>query len=130
MKNKKILVLDDEPMVGNFIVDFLASKKFEDTHYFSNYENAIIFFYSNWRKIDLCILDIVMPKKNGILVYEEFRNVNPKIKALFISGYCPESLRSALDLAINENANRFLRKPFSIIDLNKTINEMLETCAD
>ncbi len=35
----------------------------------------------------LCILDMIMPKKNGRDAYDEIKKINPSIKALFASGY-------------------------------------------
>lgn len=49
----------------------------------------------NSGEIVLLILDAVMPKMNGKCVLELARQVNPRIKTLFVSGYPAEVLRKA-----------------------------------
>ena len=50
-------------------------------------EDAISKFLKHKRKVDLVMLDVVMPRKNGKEVYQYVRKIRPDIKALFTSGY-------------------------------------------
>ncbi|MBI5749612.1 MAG: PAS domain S-box protein [Nitrospinae bacterium] len=48
-------------------------------------EDAIEKFMENKEEIQLLLLDVIMPKKNGKEVYEEIKKINPGIKTLFLS---------------------------------------------
>jgi len=50
-------------------------------------DDAIAKFREHSRDIQLIVLDVVMPKKNGREVYDEARRIRPGIKAIFTSGY-------------------------------------------
>jgi CheY-like chemotaxis protein len=50
-------------------------------------EKAIRLFHENREGIQLLILDVIMPKKNGKEVFDEIRKVRPDMKAIFTSGY-------------------------------------------
>lgn len=73
--------------------------------------------------IDLVILDVVMPKKNGKEVYEEIKQVKPGIKALFVSGYTREIL---FEKGVYDNQYNFLPKPLSPNMLLVKIREVLD----
>lgn len=50
-------------------------------------DDAIEKFRENLESVDLLLLDVIMPKKNGKQVYEEARRLRPAIKAVFMSGH-------------------------------------------
>ncbi|MHC1697348.1 MAG: ATP-binding protein [Geobacteraceae bacterium] len=50
-------------------------------------DDAIEKFRENLETVDLLLLDVIMPKKNGKQVYEEARKMRPAIKAVFMSGH-------------------------------------------
>ena len=55
-----------------------------------NGEDAVQIFMSNKDKINILLLDIVMPIKSGKEAYEEIKKITPDIKVLFMSGYPPD----------------------------------------
>ena len=73
-------------------------------------EEAVSEFIRNKDKIHFLLFDLVMPKKNGYRAYEEIRQLNPDIKALFISGYAANILQ---DKKILEEAINYVSKPIS-----------------
>lgn len=61
-------------------------------------------------KIALLVLDVVMPKKNGMDAYNEIKEMKSDIKVLFMSGYTGDIV---LDKGIHENEFNFISKPLS-----------------
>lgn len=85
-------------------------------------EDAINQFMKYRDKIELLLLDAIMPKKNGKEAYEEIRKVKPGIKVLFMSGYTADLInrRGMLDDGLN-----FIPKPVSANTLLRKIREVL-----
>jgi two-component system, cell cycle sensor histidine kinase and response regulator CckA len=79
--------------------------------------------FKKTRRIDLLILDSVMPKKNGRQVYDEIRKINPNIKVLFISGYARDII---LDKGIEDGEFDFIAKPLSPVELLRKIRQVLD----
>ncbi|MFH0977164.1 MAG: PAS domain S-box protein [Spirochaetota bacterium] len=85
-------------------------------------EDAIMKFKNN-KNIDLCIIDSVMPKKNGRQVYDEVIKIKPDIKVLFTSGYTRDIV---LDKGIEEKEFNFLSKPLMPNELLQKVGEILD----
>ncbi len=86
-------------------------------------EKAVREFVSRKDRIDLLVLDVIMPGKNGREVFNEARRLNPRIKAIFTSGY-PEDLiarQGALEKGLH-----FIPKPSPINTLLRKIREVLD----
>jgi len=88
-----------------------------------NGEDAVKRFIENKDKVQLLLLDVIMPKKNGKEVYEEIRKTRPEIKALFMSGYATNIIQKK---GILEKGLNFILKPISPTKLLRTIREVLE----
>lgn len=88
-----------------------------------NGEDAIKRFIENKGGIELLLLDGVMPKKNGVEVYEEIRKIKPDMKALLLSGYTGDFLH---DKGIIEGGLNFISKPVSPQELMKKIREVID----
>lgn len=86
-------------------------------------EDAIVKFMKNKRRVDLVILDVVMPKRNGKEVYEEIKKNVPDLKALFTSGYTADVIhkKGVLDEKLN-----FISKPVSPKELLKKVREIID----
>lgn len=80
-------------------------------------------FMGNKDTIDLLLLDVIMPKKNGQKAYEEIREIRPDIKALFMSGYSDNSVNRKI---IFGKGLHFISKPFSQAMLLKSIRKILD----
>jgi PAS domain S-box-containing protein len=86
-------------------------------------EDAISKFLKHKRKVDLVMLDVVMPRKNGKEVYQYVRKVRPDIKALFTSGYTADVIheKGVLDEGLN-----FVSKPVAPTDLLRKLRDILD----
>ncbi|HPM34096.1 MAG TPA: response regulator, partial [Spirochaetota bacterium] len=86
-------------------------------------EEAITEFRKNKGIIDLIILDIIMPKKNGREVFDEAKQLKPDIKVLFTSGYPADLIakQGVLEQGIN-----FIAKPSPTNKILIKIREILD----
>ena len=86
-------------------------------------EEAIKVFERNVGKIDLAVLDVVMPKAGGKQVWEAIREIRPDMKVLFMSGHATAEVHE--DFMPPSNLT-FLTKPFSVLSLANKIREILD----
>lgn len=86
-------------------------------------EDAIRKYAESRDSIDLLLLDVVMPVKNGKQVYDEIRKNNPSVRVLFMSGYTGDVV---LDKGIQDTAIDYVSKPLSTPELLKKIREVLK----
>ena len=86
-------------------------------------EDAISKFLKHKRKVDLVMLDVVMPRKNGKEVYQYVRKIRPDVKALFTSGYTADVIheKGVLDEGLN-----FISKPAAPSELLRKIRDVLD----
>jgi two-component system cell cycle sensor histidine kinase/response regulator CckA len=116
-----ILVVDDE-----FIMRKTAMLMLERIGYTvilaENGLDAISVFTKNQSKIDLVLLDILMPKMDGRECSIKLREIDPKIKIIFASGFS----RNTDDLLEEYNMDGFLRKPYDLKNLSEICATTLE----
>jgi CheY-like chemotaxis protein len=120
---EEILIIDDELFVQDLLKDILSSEGYTvDTA--SNGEEALQKLEQ--RQYDLLMVDIIMPKVNGIELYNRIRKKASagelKDKVIFITG---DTLRDETELFLEQNGVNCIAKPFSQNDLCKKVNEML-----
>jgi two-component system NtrC family sensor kinase len=88
-----------------------------------NGEEAIEIFRRN-TGIVLAVLDVVMPRKGGKEAFEEMRKQNPRLKAIFMSGYSADAIHDSFVLI---PGTPFLQKPFAPTMLARKVREVLDT---
>lgn len=86
-------------------------------------EDALNRFSDNADEIKLCILDLVMPRKNGREAYDAMKKVKPDARVLFISGYTSDVMYRK---EIAEEGLDLLLKPVTPIDLMRKVREILD----
>jgi DNA-binding response OmpR family regulator len=86
-------------------------------------EDAVKRFKENKDKIQLLILDVIMPKKNGKQVYDEIMELKPDAKVIFSSGYTANIIQKK---GILEEGIDFLLKPVSPQELLRKVREALD----
>lgn len=107
-----LIIADDEDKIRERLVKELQKEEF-NVYPAANGEEAIQIFQKN--KIDIVLLDIKMPKKDGLQALHEMRSISDDFEAIILTGYTDES--SAVQ-ALRDGAFNFLKKP---IDLDQTI---------
>jgi two-component system cell cycle sensor histidine kinase/response regulator CckA len=86
-------------------------------------EQALDIYQANKEKIDMVVLDMVMPGIGGGETYDALKSINPDVKVLLSSGY--SSAGQAAEI-LRRGCNGFIQKPFSINILSEKIREILD----
>ncbi len=86
-------------------------------------DDAIKKFIENRERIQLTILDLIMPKKSGKEVYDEIRKISPGMKVLFQSGYTADRIHRE---GIIEEGLEIIQKPVVPRDLMCKVREALD----
>ncbi|MBN2413737.1 response regulator [candidate division KSB1 bacterium] len=120
--NEVILVVDDEEPIRMFVKDVLEAYGYT-VFLAENGEEAVSIFKKYKDKIDLVILDMVMPKMGGLQTYIKLKMLNPKIRAFLSSGYSPDGQASEI---LQRGVNGFLQKPFEMNDLLIKVRDVLD----
>ncbi len=120
--NETILLAEDEKEVRGLTKTVLEEFGYKVIEAVDG-DDAIIKFIENKDKIQLLILDVVMPKKNGKEAYNAIRNIRSDIKTIFTSGYNEEIIHKS---GIIENGLNFISKPFVPIEFLKIIRGILD----
>ena len=124
MKNKKILLVDDEADVTTALTFALEVHGFEVDSY-NNPLAALSSFKSNY--YDIAILDIKMPKMDGFALYERLKTIDPGVKICFLTAsemYHEEIREEKYSVLDNE---LFIQKPISTDDLIRKINNKINS---
>jgi len=82
MANKKILLVEDDPNFGTVLKDYLALNDY-DVHHAKDGLDGLIAFKND--DFDICILDVMMPKKDGFSLAKDIRAVNLDIPIIFLT---------------------------------------------
>jgi DNA-binding NtrC family response regulator len=77
----------------------------------------------NKDKIDIVILDIIMPGLDGEKTYDLLKGINPGLKVLLSSGY---SMIEKAEELMKKGCDGFIQKPFGMNDLSMELNKILE----
>ena len=130
IKEKNILLVDDEIDILKLLGTVLNKESFKNVYKAETGNEAINIFKNN--DIDIVVLDIMLPDKEGYEVFKEIRQIS-QVPVLFLSAKTEEMDR-VLGLALG--ADDYITKPFSPkevalrIKLNLKKNLMLETKKD
>jgi two-component system cell cycle sensor histidine kinase/response regulator CckA len=123
--NGTILLVDDEAMVLDVGVKMLKKLGYEVLTAEGG-KKAIDLYKVNKDKIDMVILDMIMPDMGGGDTYDRLKEINPEIKVLLSSGY---SMDGQAKKIIKRGCNGFIQKPFTMKELSRKIREILDPAA-
>jgi len=122
MGSETILLVDDEDIILKIIERFLKKMGYKVLIAKSGKE-AIDTYKRNTARIDMVILDMVMPDMGGGETYDILKGVNPDIKALLSSGY---SIYGEATEILEWGCDGFIQKPFNLEDLSQKLREILD----
>ncbi len=86
-------------------------------------QDAVDEFRRHQDEIQLVILDVVMPKKNGVAVYSEIRGMKPEVRVIFTSGYTPDTINRS---GVFNMQLPFIQKPITPRILLEKLREALD----
>jgi len=119
--SETILLAEDEIQVRELAVKVLEKAGYK-VLVAQDGESAIELFKKEKDRIDLAILDVIMPGKSGKVVSEFIQKINPDLPVIFCSGYSKNYLGA--DFEPSKNVN-ILQKPIGPTDLLKAIRALL-----
>ncbi len=106
MANKKILLVEDDPNFGTVLKDYLALNDYDVTHAKDGLDGLISFKNDDF---DICILDVMMPKKDGFTLAKDIRSINADIPIIFLTA---KTMKEDVLKGYQVGADDYLNKPF------------------
>jgi len=119
MTKIKILLAEDEASLGMIVKESLESRDF-NVFLASNGEEAFKIYQKE--KLDILVLDVMMPKKDGFTLAKEIRLQNKRIPIIFLTA---KSQTSDVLEGFELGGNDYLKKPFSMEELIVRIKSLL-----
>lgn len=116
-----ILLIEDDENVRNYIKTVLEEVNYRVIEA-KNGQEGIDKFIENIEIIQLILLDLIMPTKNGKEIMEEIQKINSRIKHIFMSGYTSDII---FERGIIDKEIEYLAKPISPINLLQKVKEVL-----
>lgn len=110
-----ILVIDDEPLIGQLFKDSLSKSGYQVSTTTSGAEALELFATS---RFDLIFLDLVMPGLDGCEVFQRIREIDEHVPICIITGYPDSDLMTKV---MEQGPFSILKKPLRIDDIYKTI---------
>ncbi|PSG88103.1 response regulator transcription factor [Aurantibacter aestuarii] len=103
---KKILLVEDDPNFGIVLKDYLTMNDYEVTHAKNGMEGFEKFKKNDF---DLCILDVMMPYKDGFTLAKEIREKNADVPIIFLTA---KAMKEDVLKGYKVGADDYLNKPF------------------
>ena len=115
----KILLCEDDENLGMLLREYLQAKGY-DTELCTDGEAGYKAFLKE--KYDLCVFDVMMPKKDGFSLAKDIRQSNEEIPIIFLTA---KTLKEDILEGFKIGADDYLTKPFSIEELTFRIEAIL-----
>lgn len=119
MSKTRILVAEDDANLGMVLKEFLKAKGFEITLTVNGKEAMDKF---STEIFDFCILDVMMPIKDGFSVAEDIRKADKNIPILFLTA---KTMKEDTIKGLKLGADDYITKPFNMEELILRINAIL-----
>jgi len=107
----RILLCEDDENLGMLLREYLQAKGF-NADLFADGESGYKAFLKG--KYDLCVLDVMMPKKDGFALAQEIRTVNSEVPIIFLTA---KSIKEDILEGFKIGADDYITKPFSMEEL-------------
>ncbi|MEJ7643621.1 MAG: response regulator transcription factor [Chryseolinea sp.] len=119
MANIRILYIEDEPFLGQIVKESLESRSYVVNMVRDG--NLAMEAFTTLNP-DICILDIMLPGKDGFTIAREVRKLNPLIPIIFVTakGQVEDVVKG-----FDSGGNDYIRKPFSMEELIVRVNNLL-----
>ena len=119
MKNKKILLAEDDNNLGSLLRNYLIAKKYDSTLCINGKE-AFETFRKN--EFNICIIDIMMPEMDGLTLAKEIRKIDQNVPVIFLTA---KNQKEDIIEGFVTGADDYITKPFSMEELLYRIEAIL-----
>lgn len=106
MANTRILLVEDDPNFGTVLKDYLTLNDYNVTLAKDGLEGLIMFKNNDF---DMCILDVMMPRKDGFSLAKDIRTTNTEIPIIFLTA---KTMKEDVLKGYQVGADDYLNKPF------------------
>jgi two-component system, OmpR family, response regulator VicR len=120
MSKAKILYVEDEVFMAKIVTDTLQGRGYE-VIWESDGQKAIEKFHA--AEPDVCVLDVMLPNKDGFTIADEIREANMQVPIIFLTA------KSEVNDVVNGfkiGGNDYIRKPFSLEELIVRIENVIK----
>lgn len=121
MKKTKVFYVEDETFLAKIVSETLESRGYEVV--LEEDGGKAVQKFSEV-KPDVCVLDIMLPNKDGFAIADEIRDADTEVPIIFLSA---KSQTADVLSGFKTGANDYIRKPFSIEELIVRIENVLRT---
>lgn len=115
----KILLCEDDENLGMLLREYLITKGY-DTTLCCDGEEGLKAFQND--QFDICIFDVMMPKKDGFTLAKDIRNINTSVPIVFLTA---KTLKEDIIEGFRIGADDYLTKPFSMEELTFRVEAIL-----
>lgn len=117
-----ILLVEDDPNLGAVLQEFLELKKY---HLRLRTDGDAGLEAFNEQKPDLCVLDVMMPKRDGFDLAREIRKIDAEVPIIFLTA---KGMKEDKIEGFSIGADDYVTKPFSAEELLFRIQAVLRRC--
>ena len=118
----RILLVEDDANLSMVLKDYLEMLGYDTILRNDGVEGLKAFKESEF---SLCILDVMMPKKDGFQLAKDIRNLNPNIPLIFLTA---KTLKEDRIAGFKAGCDDYITKPFSTEELSLRIKAILKRC--
>lgn len=119
MDKMKILLAEDDANLGSLLKEYLDAKGYSTTLAVNGKQGYDLFSKD---KYSICILDVMMPLKDGYTLAKEIRAIDPNVPVVFLTA---KSMKEDAIEGFSAGADDYITKPFSMEELLMRIKAIL-----
>ncbi len=119
MEKVKVLLVEDDPNLGSLLKEYLEAKEYSTILAVNGKQGYDVFSKD---KFNICILDVMMPLKDGFTLAKEIRAIDPNVPIVFLTA---KSMKEDTMEGFNAGADDYITKPFSMEELLVRIKAIL-----
>jgi len=117
----RVMVVEDEELVRRMTSNILGRLGYR-VLCAADGEEALELYKNNVEPIDLVILDMIMPKKDGLETFKELKEIDQNVRVVISTGYLPNRISSEF---LKGGVVGFIQKPYTAIELSKLVKRVL-----
>lgn len=118
----KIVVCDDSRFIRQISDQVLTRMGHQILFKAPNGQDLLDYYELNFREVDLLLLDVVMPKMDGLQTLKKILRINPRAKVIMVTSISSQSI---VQSCMRLGALDFVVKPYRLSEFARTINNVL-----